>query len=187
MLGFCDSWLWSAVSFFGWKFFHSAVEYSPRTRLNARILWLVLLKRRKLFWFFAPPARRSEVHNDNFHDFHDFSGFSRLMTFFFFLNKFSFDMHFPCILQCFFSRLWRGDLRYTKIFFYSAVSLNFFRASGEAIWGTLKFFPKIFRSRVSKEFSRERAQRENRLGWRGPNLRKGRAKKKKRKERKIVP
>ena len=47
------------------------------------------------------------------------------------------------------------------------------------------FFPKIFRSRVSKEFSRERAQRENRLGFRGPNLRKGQGRKRRRK--KIVP
>ena len=44
------------------------------------------------FTMFFPPARRSEVHNDNFHDFHffyDFSGFSVLMTFF--KNDFGFD------------------------------------------------------------------------------------------------
>ena len=39
-----------------------------------------------------------------------------------------------------FSRLRRGDFRYTKIFFYSAVSLIIFRASGEAILGTQRYF-----------------------------------------------
>ena len=68
------------------------------------------------------------------------------------------------------------------------LDLIFFPASGEAILGTLKYFPelfpKIFRSRVLKGFSRERAWQENRLGFRGPNLRKRRKKKEKKKDKK---
>ena len=41
-----------------------------------------------------------------------------------------------------FSRLRRGDLRYTKIFFYSVLLLKFVRASGEAILGTQRYFSK---------------------------------------------
>jgi len=62
-----------------------------------------------------------------------------------------------------------------------------FRASGEAILGTQRylvtFFPTIFRSRVPKEFSRERAWQENRLGFRSPNSRKRRKKDKKNKKK----
>ena len=41
-----------------------------------------------------------------------------------------------------FSRLRRGDFRYTKIFYNSILLLKNFRASGEAILGTQRYFSK---------------------------------------------
>ena len=40
------------------------------------------------------------------------------------------------------SRLRRGDFRYTKIFYNSILLLKIFRASGEAILGTQRYFSK---------------------------------------------
>ena len=42
----------------------------------------------------------------------------------------------------FFSRLRRGDFRYTKIFYNSILLLKIVRASGEAILGTQRYFSK---------------------------------------------
>ena len=72
---------------------------------------------------------------------------------------------------------------------HAVLRLIFFRASGEAILGTQRYFSKPYSQRsLDQGFQKNLAASEpddrNRLGFPGPNLRKRRLKKKKEKKEK---
>ena len=103
-------------------FYCTFVHTSPRSRLESPNSWL--RAPRTFYCTFVHTWPRSRLESPN--SWHGPRGVS------------------VKYLLLFFSRLRRGDFRYTRIFFQCVVHLKKIRASGEAILGTLKYISMCF-------------------------------------------